>query len=782
MELENYKKKSIEIAGRELTVETGRMAKQANGSIFLTYGETALLITVTANKEAAEDQSFFPLNVDFQEKMFAAGKIPGGFFKREAKPSVKATLNARLIDRAIRPLFPEGFRNSVHVVITVLSYDEINDPALTALLGTSLALSISDIPFNGPIASVNVGIIDDELIINPTVQQLENSSLDLAVAGSESSIVMVEAGALEISENQMMEALYTGHSEIIRLIEFQKDFISGQEVSKMDFTPDLVDQDILKKVTTGFEDDIKNAINIKEKAQRSEMLDQLKDKVIEKYSADYNEDEFSELERSYHKAYDELVYNLFRRSILDFNKRADGRSLDDIRPIACEIDILPRVHGSALFTRGETQALGSVTLGSTTDEQIVDGLEEEFKKNYFLHYNFPPFSVGEAGFLRPPGRRELGHGALAERAISAIMPTKDEFPYTVRIVSDILESNGSSSMATVCSGVLALMSAGVPIKGIVAGIANGLIMEGDKYAVLTDIMGLEDHLGDMDFKVTGTEKGITAIQMDIKIDGISREIMQIALEKAKNARLFIIEKIKNTISQPKESLSVYAPKIQTLKIDTDKIGAVIGPSGKMIKSIIEETKVSIDINDDGTVTIASTSQEDIDKAVSMIKGIADEPVVNEIYDGVVSRIEPFGAFVKFMGNYKEGLVHISQLHKARIEKVEDILKIGDQVKVRYTGSDRGKIQLTMKGVKGNEFIVVPPPSANNRSFSDNERSREKTYDRDRDSRSRSRNYSGSSSRERRDGRDRDNRDRDNRDRDNRDRSRSGSDYKNRKKR
>ncbi|MDY6915357.1 MAG: polyribonucleotide nucleotidyltransferase [Candidatus Cloacimonadota bacterium] len=694
-------RKTYEIAGKTLTVETGRMAKQANGAVFITYGGTSLLVTATASKEIREGVGFFPLTVDFIEKMYASGKIPGGFFKREAKPSTQATLNARLIDRAIRPLFPDGFRNAVQVIVTVLSYDKDADPGSLGIFGASAALSISDIPFHGPIAGVKVGMVDNELIINPSEEQNLKSKLDLDVAGSENSIVMIEAGANEISENEIMEAVYTGHETIKELIEIQNELVAATGKEKKEFELDILPEEFLKKVETDYGEEIKKAANIQGKLERQEAIDAINEKALEKYLEEDCEEVFEENEKHYKTALDTAFKQSVRDAILYNHHRADGRSLDDIRPITCEIDILPKVHGSALFTRGETQSLATVTLGTGSDEQIIDNLAEEYKKNYYLHYNFPPFSVGETGFMRGPGRRELGHGALAERALNAVMPEEGSFPYTIRVVSEILESNGSSSMATVCSGTLALMAAGVPIKKPVAGIANGLIMKDDNFVVLTDIMGLEDHLGDMDFKVTGTKDGITAMQMDIKIEGITKEIMGIALEKAKAARMFILDKIIEVIPEPRAELSDYAPRIETIKVDPDKIGGIIGSGGKIIKNIIEESGAEVNIDDDGTVSVSAPDKPSIDKAMKMIKNIVEDPEVNKVYEGEVYRIEPFGAFVKFMGGAKDGLVHISQLHKAHINDVTDMVKIGDKVYVKFLGYDRGKVRLSMKGVKGN---------------------------------------------------------------------------------
>ena len=575
----NIIKETIKFAGRDLTLETGRIAKQASGAVLLTYGKTTLLITVTASKEAQEGYDFFPLTVDVIEKMYAAGKIPGGFFKREAKPSTKATLSARLIDRAIRPLFPDGFRNSVHVVITILSYDGQNDPASVGILGASAALSISDIPFNGPVAGVKVGILNDEIIINPTHEELKTAVLDLDVAGSESSIVMIESGAIEIDEEKMMNAVFEGHKAIQELIKIQEVFKEKAAKEKMKITLDTIPEEIINGMEEKYGETIKQNAKISGKLERGQAFDDTGKKVVEDYQESLSEEEFAEKERHIKQAYEYLIKKFVRYAILFDHHRVDGRAPDDIRPITCEVDILPVVHGSALFTRGETQSLGTITLGTESSEQIIDNLEEDMRKSYFLHYNFPPYSVGEAGRLKPPGRRELGHGALAERALLPMMPSKEEFPYTIRIVSDIMESNGSSSMATVCSGTLALMAAGVPLKKPVAGIANGLIMEGDKFVILTDIMGLEDHLGDMDFKVTGTKDGITAMQMDIKIQGITKEIMKIALDKAKIARLYILDKINETISEPRAEVNESAPRIEKMKVNPDKIGEIIGQGG-----------------------------------------------------------------------------------------------------------------------------------------------------------------------------------------------------------
>jgi len=700
----NITRRETDFCGRKLIVETGKMAKQANGSVFIQYGETVVLVTATMSKETAEDQDFFPLTVDYIEKMYAAGKIPGGFFKRESKPSTDATLMARVIDRSIRPLFPEGFRNQVHIVVTVLSFDGVTDPSTMGVFGASLALSISDIPFNGPIASVTVGYIDNQFVVNPHFNEIETQSkLNLTVAGSESSIVMIESAASELSEEMMLDAVFTGHKEIQKLCALQQDFISACGKEKVEVVLDSVPEEIMNKVENAFGAKIAEAAVIFGKQERQDAFDAAEAEMVEMFSQQEDTDlsPWEETERYYKMAFDELIRRYVRDSILRKQHRVDGRGTDDIREITCEIDVLPRVHGSALFTRGETQSLGTLTLGGGTDEQVIDGLETEYKKSFYLHYNFPPYSVGEVGRIGPTGRRELGHGNLAERALKAVLPDKDSFPYTIRIVADTLESNGSSSMASICSGCLALMAGGVPIKAPVAGIAMGLIMEGEDYVVLTDIMGLEDHLGDMDFKCAGTREGITAMQMDIKISGITREIMQIALNKAKSARFKILDIMAECIAEPRSDLAPWAPRIESFKVPIDKIGEIIGPGGKMIKSIIEECQVQIDIQDDGTVRILSPDKESINKAKSIIKGIAVDPVAGDMFEGQVTRIEPYGIFVKILGGTKEGMVHISEMYTGRINHPLDMVKLGDKVQVKTLGMDKGKLSLSMKGVAGN---------------------------------------------------------------------------------
>jgi len=690
-------KKTMMLAGRELSIETGKMAKQANGSALITYGKTTMLATAVMGKLSGVDTDFFPLTVDYIEKMFASGKIPGGFFKRETKPSTEATLIARLIDRTIRPLFPEGFRNPVHVCITPLTYDGENHPEDIGILAASIALTISDIPFHGPVSGVTVGIIDEQIVVNPTIEQMKNSKLELSVGGSESSVVMIEAGCHDINEATMLDAIYTGHEVIKEICKLQTELQQEIGKEKVEVILDIIPEEIIGGMEAKWGQAIKEASLTKGKHERQNAFDTLQETIIAEYQASLTPEEYETKKRYINNSFEELIKKYVRHGILYDKNRVDGRGVDEIRAISIEIDTLPAiVHGSALFTRGETQSLGTVTLGSTSDQQIIDGLDDEYKKKFFLHYNFPPYSVGEAGFLRGPGRRELGHGALAERALEKIIPSDEKFPYTIRIVSDILESNGSSSMASVCSGCLALMAAGVPIKAPVAGIANGLIMEGNDFIVLTDIQGLEDHLGDMDFKVTGTLDSITAMQMDIKIEGITKEIMSIALEKAKNARKYLLDLMTQVIPEPRKELSPYAPRIESFMVDSSKIGEIIGSSGKTIKSIIEQTKAEINIDDTGLVQVASPNKENLDMARAMIEAIITEPQRNVWYEGKISRIEGFGIFVKFMLGFKEGMAHISQLPVPRGKQITEFFKLGDVVKVRMIDSERGKISLSMK--------------------------------------------------------------------------------------
>ncbi|TCS82990.1 polyribonucleotide nucleotidyltransferase [Tepidibacillus fermentans] len=682
----------LDLAGRPLILETGQLAKQANASVLVRYGDTAVLVAVTASKDA-KDLDFFPLTVNYEERLYAVGKIPGGFIKREGRPSEKAILASRLIDRPIRPLFPDGFRNEVQIYATVMSADPNCPSEIVALIGTSAALSISDIPFMGPIAGVIVGRVDGQFVINPTVDEMAKSDIHLVVAGTKDAINMVEAGAKEVPEETMLEAIMFGHEKIKELIAFQEKMIAEVGKEKMEIVLHQIDPDIDEAVRAYAKDRLLEAIQIEEKQARQDAIDQITNETLEHFTETYPDQLAMVAEVVHH-----IVKEEVRRLILFEGKRPDGRKLDEIRPISCEVGLLPRTHGSGLFTRGQTQALSVCTLGALGDVQILDGLDLEESKRFMHHYNFPPYSVGEARPMRGPGRREIGHGALGERALEPIIPPEDVFPYTIRLVSEVLESNGSTSQASICASTLALMHAGVPIKAPVAGIAMGLVKEGDRVAVLTDIQGMEDHLGDMDFKVAGTSQGVTALQMDIKISGIDRNILQKALEQARTGRLFILEKMLATISEPNEQLSEYAPKITILKINPDKIRDVIGPSGRVINKIIEETGVKIDIEQDGRIYIASIDPVQNDRAKKMIEDIVREVEVGQTYLGTVKRIEKFGAFVEiFQG--KEGLVHISQLDVKRIEKVEDAVKVGDQILVKVTEIDnQGRINLSRKAV------------------------------------------------------------------------------------
>ncbi|OQY06769.1 MAG: polyribonucleotide nucleotidyltransferase [Fusobacteriia bacterium 4572_132] len=695
----------MEIGGRTLKVETGKVARQADGAVLITYGETVLLATVVGAKEAKSGTDFFPLTVDVVEKMYASGKIPGGFFKREARPSTVATLTARLIDRPLRPLFPEGYNKAVHVVITVLSYDGKNTPDYLGLIGASAALTISGLPFGGPVAGVTVGYIDEKFILNPTPEELKVSELELTVAGTLDAVTMVEAGANELSEEKMLDAIMFGHEKIKEIVEFQKEIekIAGKE--KLSFEKPEVLSEVKEFITEEIVEKLKAAVTVHGKEARETGVNDLEKECIvmleEKYGED--EDKFNAIINDFKTYYHDLMKKMVRESILYKKHRVDGRRIEEVRPLDVETDILTVPHGSALFTRGETQALVTATLGTSRDEQIIDGLDEEVKKKFFLHYNFPPYSVGEAGFMRGPGRRELGHGSLAERALSYVMPSEEEFPYTVRVVSEITESNGSSSQASICGGSLALMDAGVPIKAQVAGIAMGLIKEGEDFVVLTDIMGLEDHLGDMDFKVAGTEKGITALQMDIKITGISKEIMEQALSQALDARKHILNTMNAVIAKPNEDFAPNVPRVQTLKIEKDKIASLIGPGGKTIKGIIEETGSKIDIEDDGTVKVFSEDKEILEKTIKIIEARTKSVKEGEIYEGKITKIMDFGAFVEILPG-KEGLVHISEIAKERVKKVTDILKEGEMIKVKVVKIDpkNGKIGLSRKALLTDE--------------------------------------------------------------------------------
>lgn len=689
-----------EWANRSLTIETGQLAKQANGAVLVRYGDTVVLSTAVASKEP-RDGDFFPLMVNYEEKMYAAGKIPGGFKKREGRPSDEATLTARLIDRPIRPLFPKGYKYDVQIMNTVLSADPDCSPEMAAMIGSSMALSVSDIPFQGPIAGVNVGYIDGEYIINPTVEQKEISRLDLEVAGHKDAVNMVEAGASEITEEEMLEAIFFGHKEIQRLVDFQQEIVNHIQPEKKAFVPVEKDESLIEQVKQLTEANVlKDTVLTFDKQQRDINLDALKEKVASEF-IDEADPENETLIKEVYSILNDLVKEEVRRLIADEKIRPDGRKTDEIRPLDSEVGLLPRTHGSGLFTRGQTQALSVVTLGSLSEYQILDGLGEE-QKRFMHHYNFPNYSVGETGPVRSPGRREIGHGALGERALSHIIPDTQDFPYTVRVVSEVLESNGSSSQASICGSTLALMDAGVPIKAPVAGIAMGLVTREDSYTILTDIQGMEDALGDMDFKVAGTAEGITAIQMDIKIDGLTKEIIQEALAQAKEGRLAILDHMLQTIDTPRNELSMYAPKVVTMQIKPEKIRDVIGPGGKKINEIIDATGVKLDIEQDGSIVIGAVDKEAIDKARSIIEDITREAEVGQVYDGKVKRIEKYGAFVELFPG-KDALVHISQIANERIDKVEDVLKVGDTFKIKVTEIDKqGRVNASHKALLSEE--------------------------------------------------------------------------------
>ncbi len=687
---------SVPFGHENLIIETGKMAKQADGAVLVQYGGTVVLVTAVGEKEAVEGQDFFPLTCDYREKTYAAGKIPGGYFKREGKPTEKEILTSRLIDRPIRPMFADDYFNEVQIMATVLSIDGENNPDILAMIGSSAALMISSVPFSEPIAAVRVGCVDGQFIANPTYAQLENSTLDLILAASKDNIAMIESGSNEISEEEMIKAIEFGHKAIQPVVQLQKELASKCGKPKMTVASVQIPKEVEEKVegiVKGKFDQI-NLINEKEARQKA--IDDLYKDIIAQFdqtSPDFKE---SDIKFLYHEIESREVRNL----ILKKKKRPDGRSFKDIRPITCEIGVLPRTHGSALFTRGQTQGLCVVTLGTSADEQMIDALEGEFYKRFMLHYNFPPFSVGETGPNRGPGRREIGHGALAERALKPILPNQDDFPYTIRLVSEILESNGSSSMATVCGGALSLMDAGVPIKAPVAGIAMGLVKQDKDFAVLTDIQGVEDHLGDMDFKVAGTRAGINALQMDIKIKGLTPEIMKQALSEAKEARMKILDIMEKTISEPRKQLSAFAPRITVLVINPEKIKDVIGPGGKVIKKIIEETGVKIDISDDGKVLIASSDSAAAEQAIQKVKSITEEAELGKIYQGKVRKIMNFGAFCEIIPG-TDGLVHVSEIAEGFVKNVEEHLKVGDVIPVKVIGIDAtsGKINLSIKQAK-----------------------------------------------------------------------------------
>ncbi len=695
-----------ELAGRKLVFETGKMAGLANGSVLVRYGDTVVLVNVVASKEPKEGIDFFPLSVDFEEKLYSVGKIPGGFTKREGKPGDKAILTSRAIDRPLRPLFPKDFRNDVCVVATVMSVEQDNSPEVAAMIGASAALSISDIPFGGPTAAVNVGLVDGRIIINPTVEEREKSDLTLTVAGTVDKIAMIEAGANEVPDDVMLEAIKTAHVEIKKMCEFIQKMKDEIGKTKFEYKSFAVNEELFAEVEEQFASRMKTDVQDKDKTVIDARMDKLAEDV-KAYLAEKHGEEFV-VENG--QAISEVLYKLEKKTvrslIFDEHRRVDGRALDEIRPLSAEIGLLPRVHGSGMFTRGQTQVLSIATLGMTSEEQVLDGIDEETGKRYMHQYNFPPYSVGEARTSRGPGRREIGHGALAEKALVPVLPSKEEFPYCMRVVSEVLSSNGSTSQASICGSTLALMDAGVPIKRPVAGISTGLVTDpnDDKnYVMLTDIQGIEDFFGDMDFKVGGTEKGITAIQVDIKVDGLSYDIIAEAFERTKNARKYILDEIMTpVISEPRKEISKYAPKIVNTKISVDKIKDVIGPGGKMINKIIDETGVKIDIEEDGSVFIYAVDGANANKALEMIDEIAREIEVGKIYKGTVTRLMTFGAFVA-VGGGKEGLVHKSKITKERVEKVEDFLKIGQEVMVKVTDiDDQGRINLTMRYNEENE--------------------------------------------------------------------------------
>lgn len=702
------KKIEADYYGRRLSLDVGRLAKQADGAALVQYGETVVLVTAVAAKEFSPQTDFFPLTVDYQEKTFAAGKIPGGFFKREGRPSEKEILTCRLIDRSIRPLFRDGLRCETQVIATVLSADKENDPDMAAMLGASLALQVSDIPFNGPLAGVRVGRIGGEWVINPTQSQLAESDVDIFLSGSRDAIVMVEGGARMVAEDAILEALFFGHRALQPLLDFQEEIRREVGKPKREIPVVEKDKDLLQRIGELARDRILKAIAVPDKQERYRQLGEVKKEVLTQALLAE-----PDREREIKAAFDELKKDYFRQLIITERRRIDGRGLEDVRPITCEVEVLPRTHGSAVFTRGETQALVVTTLGTTSDEQKIDALIGEHYKKFMLHYNFPPFSVGEVKFLRGPSRREIGHGALAERALLPILPKEEEFPYTIRIVSEILESNGSTSMATVCGGSLSLMDAGVPVKAAVAGIAMGLVKERDRVRILSDILGDEDHLGDMDFKVAGTREGITALQMDIKIGGVNRDVMRDALYQARAGRLSILDIMDSAMARPRLEISDHAPRIITLKVKPEKIREIIGPGGKVIRGIVEETGVKMDVEDDGTVMIASSDEAASRRAVEMVQRITQEAEIGKVYKGKVKKIVDFGAFVEILPG-TDGLVHISQLAPERVRHVTDVLKEGDEVLVKVLDIDRqGKIKLSRK--EALEETGKAPPSRGPRS-------------------------------------------------------------------
>ncbi len=701
----------LDFYGRKITIENGEVAKQADGAVLVRYGDTVVLSTVVVSKEARLLSDFFPLMVLYQEKLYSVGKIPGGFIKREGRPSEAATLAARMIDRPMRPLFPDDFRNEVQIVNTILSVDPDNSPELAALLGSSIATAISKVPFNGPVAGVKVGRVNGELVINPTTEQSEISDIDLTVAGTSEAINMVESSAKEVKEEDMLEALMFGHEAVKKLVEFENTIVKEIGQEKMEYEKLEISDELKKEVTDLIKDDIDKALRIKDKLEKYAALDEIKDNLISKYESeneDMHPDDLEQLKAKLVIIYNEVEYELFRQIVVKEHTRADGRAMDEIRPLSASVDFLPRTHGSALFTRGQTQSLSVTTLGALGEHQILDGLGLEDSKRFMLHYNFPQFSVGETGRYGAPGRREIGHGALGEKALLQVIPSEEEFPYTIRVVSEILESNGSSSQASICAGCMSLMAAGVPIKAPVAGIAMGLITHGDDYTILTDIQGMEDHLGDMDFKVAGTKDGVCALQMDIKIKGITREILKEALEQAKKARLQVLDVMLGAIKEPRKEVSQYAPKVMTFMINPDKIKDVIGKGGDMITKIILESShvnsvndinaVKVDLEDDGRVVIYHTDKNVIDETARRIKDIVREVEPDKVYTGKVVKVEEFGCFVELWPGC-EGLVHVSQLDVKRVEKPSDMVKVGDEILVKSLGYDKkGRLNLSRKEV------------------------------------------------------------------------------------
>jgi len=699
MPVRKYLKESIKLGDKELTVETGRVAKQADGSVVIRYGDTMLLVAAVAAPSPREGIDFFPLTVEYREANYAAGRIPGNYFRREGRPNEKEVLTSRLIDRPCRPLFTEGFRNETQVIASVISADPDNDPDVIAITGASCALYLSDIPFPTPIAGVRIGLIEGRYIINPTYDERRDSRLNLIVAGTEEAIVMVEAGAQEVSEEIMVEALMLAHKEINRLCRWQKELYKALEIQKREVVAPILNEEMMGEIERNYTDRLRAALDTSSQEKRSSYaaVDALKKEVVESYPEDQTEQRLMAK-----KIFDHLKEKLFRDDILNKRRRPDNRRFSEIRPITCEVGWLPRTHGSALFTRGETQALVTTTLGTKDDEQFMDDLEKgEVKRRFLLHYNFPQYSVGEVGRFGSSSRREIGHGALARRAIEVVLPEESQFPYTIRIVSDITESNGSSSMASICGGILSLMDAGVPLKAPVAGVAMGLVMEGNKYAILSDIAGAEDHYGDMDFKVAGTREGITALQMDIKIGGINAQIMAEALEQARKGRLHILSVMEKTISEPRADISPIAPRIVQIKINPDKIRDIIGPGGKIIRAMVEETGAKIDVEDDGTVSIASADGAAAQAAIDRIRGLTAEAEIGQTYLGTVSRIVDFGAFVEiFPGT--DGLLHISEIADRRVKDVRDELKEGQQIMVKCIGKEGNKIKLSRKAVLRDE--------------------------------------------------------------------------------